>query len=680
MTAEDRQKARDYINSRPLTDFVSLSKSRKGGLYVCPVCGSGTGPKSTGGLSITRDGKRVTCFAGGCFGDKGADTLGALRIIWDASETDVFRMAGLSVGKGPLQDAQQKVEIPKVERKKQEPAPEPHADYTKYIERAQKDLAEDQEARAYLAGRGLTEESIARFELGYDKSKKAIVIPYGKKHSYYIGRYLDPEKQGKTHKYDKPRRAEAGPEPLYNAASLYTEGAGAVFVVEGPMCAMSIMQAGGAAVAIGGTGTEKLLTKIRTQPTQKTLVLCLDNDEAGEKTRDKLITSLQEIGASYVVHNVAGPYKDPNEHLQADKKAFAQAVKDGIAAADQEAEKKKEAEEQAREERAYQFRAKYSAAARINDFLDGIADSVNNPPQPTGFPKLDGILDGGLYSGYVILTGGTSVGKTTVCLQIADSMAKAGRTVLYFTLEMTASDLMARSISRLTYENCKGYESLAKTARHITDGVKRLFWSAEEDRLVRECTLEYTDNIAPNICFIEPRQLGKDFLSTDDVKTILEEYAQGMGPGEQGPAVVIDYAQLLRPPADEGKISDAKLNMSNVATVLYHISKQYNVPVIAITSQPRSEYGNRDSMNAGKESGDLEYSAEYLFRLQFPKPKGKDESESAGTYEKKQKKKDPRKVELAIMKNRSGPTGDTVCFDYHSKFNCFVEKRILEED
>lgn len=680
MTAEDRQKARDYINSHTLTDFVSLSKSRKGGLYVCPVCGSGTGPKSTGGLSITRDGKRVTCFAGGCFGDKGADTLGALRIIWDASETDVFRMAGLSVGNGPLQDAQQKMEIPKVERKKQEPAPEPHADFTPYIQQAQKNLAEDQEAKAYLAGRGLSEESIARFELGYDKSKGTIVIPYGKNHSYYIGRYLDPEKMGKPNKYDKPQRETAGPEPLYNAACLYTAGPGAVFVVEGPMCAMSIMQAGGAAVALGGTGTEKLLTKIRSQPTQKTLVLCLDNDEAGERTRDKLITSLQEIGASYVVHNVAGSYKDPNEYLQADGKAFVQAVKDGIAAADQEAEKKKEAEEQAREEKAYQFKAKFSAAARINDFLDGIADSVNNPPQPTGFPKLDGILDGGLYSGYVILTGGTSVGKTTVCLQIADNMAAAGRTVLYFTLEMTAADLMARSISRLTFENCGGYENLAKTARHITDGTKRLFWSADEDRLYSKCILEYTENIAPRMCFIEPRQLGKDFLSTDDIKAILEEYAQGMGPGEQGPVCVVDYAQLLRPPEAEGRIADAKLNMSNVATVLYHISKQYNVPVIAITSQPRSEYGSRDSMNAGKESGDLEYSAEYLFRLQFPKPKGKDESESAGTYEKKQKKKDPRHVELAIMKNRSGPTGDTVCFDYFSKFNAFVEKRILEED
>lgn len=677
MTAEERQRARDYINSRPLTDFVSLTKSRKGGLYVCPVCGSGTGAHRTGGLSIRKTDNRVTCFAGGCFGDGGEDTLGALRIIWDTSETEAFQMAGLSVGSGPLQDAPQAMEPPKVERKKQEPAPEPHADFTKYIEQARKDLAEDQDARAYLAGRGLSEESIARFELGYDKKKGTVVIPYGKNHAYYIGRYLDPER---PNKYDKPKRETAGPEPIYNAACLYTPGPGAVFVVEGPFCAMSIMQAGAAAVAIGGTGTTKLLEKIKAQPTQKTLVLCLDNDKAGEDARDKLVSGLQEIGASFVVQNVAGAHKDPNDHLQADKEAFAQAVTDGIAAADQEAEKKKEAEEQAREEKAYQFRAKFSAAARINDFLEGIADSVNNPPQPTGFPKLDGILDGGLYSGYVILTGGTSVGKTTVCLQIADNMAAAGRTVLYFTLEMTAADLMARSISRLTYQNCGGYENLAKTARHITDGTKRPFWSADEDKLYGKCVLEYTENIAPRMCFVEPRQLGKDFLSTDDIKAILEEYAQGMEPGEQGPVVVVDYAQLLRPPETEGRIADAKLNMSNVATVLYHISKQYNVPVIAITSQPRSEYGNRDSMNAGKESGDLEYSAEYLFRLQFPKPRGKEETENAGTYEKKQKRKDPRHVELAIMKNRSGPVGDTVCFDYFSKFNAFVEKRILEED
>lgn len=665
MTQEQRQQARESINSRPLTDFVSLSKT-KGGLYECPVCHSGTRANRTGGLSITADGKRVTCFAKGCFGEKGEDTLGALRIIWNATETEVFTMAGIDTG-GPSQGTAQEIRPPKVEQKSPDP-PEPKADFSAYIKQAQTDLDADQKAKDYLAGRGLTEESVVRFRLGYDREKRAIVIPYGRNYAYYITRSID----GKE--YRKPPQAKAGKEPLYNVPCLYTQGGGAVFVVESVFCAMSLMQAGADAVALNGTGGEKLLKQITTQPTGKTLILSLDNDQPGQEAQERLIDGLKELGASFVPFNVAGEHKDPNDALQADKEAFGRSVGAGIAAAEAEAQKVKAAEDQKRAELAYQFKAKYSAAGRIHAFVDGIAESVHNPPQPTGFALLDSILDGGIYSGYLILTGGTSVGKTAITLQIADNIARAGRDVLYFTLEMTAADLMARTISRLTYQNCGGYVANAKTARHITDGTKRALYSQAEERLVAESTLEYADTIAPHMCFIEPQQFGKDFLSTNDIKAVLEEYKQGLEPGQQGPFVIVDYAQLLRPAGQDGKGMDAKQNMSDNATVLYHISKQYNIPLLAITSQPRSEYGKNDSMNAGKESGDLEYSAEYLFRLQFQKPSDKDK-ENPGGYEKKEKRKDPRQVELAIMKNRSGQTGDTILFDYFAKFNYFEEKR-----
>ena len=655
MTDRERIAARAAVSSRPITDFITLTKS-KSGLYCCPKCGSGTGKNGTGALQVSADKTHITCHAKLCFGEKGEDTLGALRIIWNCSETEVFKRTGV------IQDGGSSAPI----RPAAKPEPEqPRADFRDYISKCHAALMESADAQAYLTGRGFTTDTMTRFNLGYDAEKKAVVIPYGRDGRYYITRAIG-EKA-----YRKPKAAEAGAEPIYNAACLYAGDAPAVFVVESALCAISIMQAGGAAVALNGTGSEKLLKRITDQPTQKTLVLCLDNDEAGREAQRTLADKLTAAGVSFIEHNIAGEHKDPNEHLQADAAAFTAAVQSGIEAATKGAA---EARERERKERAYSFKARYSAAGRINSFMDGIAESVNNPPQPTGFDTLDSILDGGIYAGYIILTGGTSVGKTALCLQIADAVAAAGRDVLYFTLEMTAADLMARSISRLTFKNCGGRESNAKTTRYITDGTKRATFSPAETRLVAESTLEYADTIAPHIFFVEPRQLDKDFISTDDIRAVLEEYAAGMEPGAQGPFVVVDYAQLLRP-ADKEKSTDAKQNMSNNATVLYHISKQYNIPLLAITSQPRSEYGQRDSMNAGKESGDLEYSAEYLFRLQFPKPVTKEDRkpENAGSYEKKQKRKDPRTVELAIMKNRSGATGDTVTFTYHAKFNHFEE-------
>lgn len=667
-----RKEKRDQINQQPLTAYISLTPS-KGGLYVCPVCGSGTGRNRTGALSIRKEDNRVTCFANGCFGGKGEDTLGALRIIWNTDENGVFRQAGLA------DDAPAPAPI-RAPAPKKEPQPEqqPRADFRGYISKAHAALMKSTDAQAYLTGRGITPESMERFNLGYDaecynkpleKKIPSIVIPYGKDRRYYITRPLT-EKQ-----YDKPAEKKAGKEPIYNVACLYAGNSSTVFVVESALCAISIMQeSDAAAIALNGTAYNKLLERITAQPTQKTLILCLDNDDTGRQKQAELADKLTAQGVPFVEYNVAGEHKDPNEALAADRAAFAEAIQKAIEAPGAEREK-------ARQEKAYQFKAKYSAAGRINSFMDGIAASINNPPQPTGFDTLDSILDGGIYSGYIILTGGTSVGKTALCLQIADNVAATGRDVIYFTLEMTAADLMARSISRLTFKNCNGRESNAKTTRYITDATKRAQYTPTEARLVNDSTLEYADTIAPHIFFVEPRQLDKDFLSTDDIRAVLEDYTAWMEPGERAPFVIVDYAQLLRP-ADKEKTTDTKQNMSNNATVLYHISKQYNIPLLAITSQPRSEYGQRDSMNAGKESGDLEYTAEYLFRLQFPKPTNKEDKkpENAGSYEKKQKKKDPRTVELAIMKNRSGATGDTVTFTYHAKFNHFEEAAAALDD
>ena len=679
----NRQQAREYINSRSIYDYVPQLTRSKSGLYVCPICHSGTGPKGTGALQISKDGKHITCYAGKCFGEKGEDVLGALRIIWNTDENGVFKQAGLMVDSKDAAPAP--APRPAAPKKTPEP-PEPRADYREYISKAHTALAGHAEATAYLMGRGLTQDTIYRFILGYDGKYDGVVIPYGTDGRYYIVRKLHPKDDNDKHR--KPKREEAGPEPLYNPACLYKGDATAVFVVESPLCAISIMQEGGAAVAIGGTGTEKLLKQITTRPTKKTLVLSLDNDDTGHREQPKLAEKLTAAGVTFTEYNVAGTYKDPNEHLQKDRASFADAVKKGIEAAAAAEERAAAEKEKTRQERAYQFQARYSAAGRINAFIDAIDASIHNPPQPTGFDTLDGILDGGLYSGYAILTGGTSVGKTAFCLQLADNVAAAGRDVLYFTLEMTAHDLMARSISRLTFKNSGRNKGNAKTTRYITDATKRAAYSPAEEQLVAESTVEYADTIAPHIFFVEPRQRDKDFLSTDDIKAVLEEYTAGMKPGAQGPLVIVDYAQLLRPGESEKPI-DTKQNMSNAATVLYHISKEYNVPLLAITSQPRSNYGKNDSMNAGKESGDLEYSAEYLFRLQFPRISKADYpdaqqykylKDNPESYEKEQKRKDPRTVHLAIMKNRSGTTGDTIAFRYTAKFNHFAEAGLADDD
>src|SRR5699024_976856 len=85
---------------------------------------------------------------------------------------------------------------------------------------------------------------------------------------------------------------------------------------------------------------------------------------------------------------------------------------------------------------------------KILGFLERIDRSVNEPPIPTGFKQLDEILDGGIREGLHVLGAISSLGKTTLAMQIADQIAQYGEDVLIFSLETGTNELIAKSVSR----------------------------------------------------------------------------------------------------------------------------------------------------------------------------------------------------------------------------------------
>ncbi|MCC6226408.1 MAG: DNA repair protein RadA [Microthrixaceae bacterium] len=67
-------------------------------------------------------------------------------------------------------------------------------------------------------------------------------------------------------------------------------------------------------------------------------------------------------------------------------------------------------------------------------------------PVPTGIAELDRVLCGGLVRGSVTLMGGEpGVGKSTLLLQVAGSLAEAGLRVLYVTAEESAQQVRGRA-------------------------------------------------------------------------------------------------------------------------------------------------------------------------------------------------------------------------------------------
>lgn len=97
------------------------------------------------------------------------------------------------------------------------------------------------------------------------------------------------------------------------------------------------------------------------------------------------------------------------------------------------------------------------------------------------------------------------------------------------------------------------------------------------------------------------------------------------------------------------------------------ISRDFKIPVVGISSFNRANYNQPVSMEAFKESGSLEYSSDVLLGLQL---KG---AGQPGFNSNREKTRNPRKIELKVLKNRNGATGCIVEYDYHPLFNYFKE-------
>ena len=543
-----------------------------------------------------------------------------------------------------------------------------------YYEACRKRLHETE----YPASRGLSSVILNRHMIGYDpdfKTRssagelvtwKALIIPTGR--GSYQARNTDPS-AGHKDRYRK--RGEAH---IFGYKALYTS-ASPVFVVEGEIDCMSIEEAGGAAIGLGSFDNVPLLLRMlkEKRPTQP-LIIALDNeaeDDKAARVADKekeLVKGLEELGIPYLRRNPCGEYHDANEALVKDRKALTAEI---IAAYDAV---KAEAEEQERKLREAYLST--SAGAHLQDFLNGITESANTDAIPTGFPLLDRTLDGGLYEGLVTVGGISSLGKTSLIMQVADQVASAGYDVLIFSLEMSRTQLMSKSISRHTIQLAKAQgidPRNAKTSRGITTGKRYSNYNSTELKLIQDATIaysEYADRIfiqegVGDITVETLREtVEKHILLTGGKWEENEETGERRLTGGRRPLVVVDYLQIIAPHSD--RATDKQV-VDHAVLELKRISRDYKLPVIAISSFNRGGYKIEATFEQLKESGAIEYSSDIVLALQLRGAGGKNFDPTTA------KRKNPREIELVVLKNRDGAVGGKVAYDYYPMFNLFEE-------
>ena len=497
----------------------------------------------------------------------------------------------------------------------------------------------------YFKSRGLSNETIKNFSLGYDATKQRAIIPVTRE--FYISRsvsgkgFYNPSGVKSTiyHKTVKDRNKP-------------------IFVVESAFCALSIAEVGGNAIALNSTNNSpQLIELIKEQALYELrFVLSLDNDKTGHEATYNLMNELRKLNVECIDYNVSDEFKDPNELLVAD----ASRLKANVAEAEQEFEKYLDELKKQQEEEAQRIKAEYqatSALGHLQGFINDIA-TINTNYIPTGFPELDRTLGGGLFEGLYFIGALSSLGKTTFTLQVADQVAKQGQDVLIISLEMARSELMAKSISRTTalidFRN-------AKTTRGITTAAYYKHYSDEERACINQAINEYA-TYAERIFITE--SVGN--TTVDEVRRLIDNHVKITG---NKPVVVIDYVQILRPL--DPRMSDKQAVDYNVME-LKRISRDFKIPIIGISSLNRQSYKEKISMTSFKESGAIEYSSDILIGLQL---KGAGDPNFDVD---EAKAKDEREIELVILKNRNGKTGVKMDYIFTSKFNLFEETGVSE--
>lgn len=613
--------SREYVKERvraeiPCTDYLTKAKR---GQYCCPFCDSGTrgGADSDGALKYYPETNTWHCFACDKSGDNidleqqqsGLDYNGALSLMADRIGLTIAEYAPTAAPNGTERaQGASRAETPAAAPSPQETPTT--ADYTKYYKACMERLA-DPAAQAYLQQRGISPETAAAYWIGFDPQADPasapgamgseykphpaprLIIPTSPAH--YIGRRTD---GGETH---KKLNAKGSNPAIFNSRSIYTEGAQAVFVTEGALDALSVIEAGAAAIALNSTSNaDLLLDMLKRRRTDATLILCLDNDKSGKAAAETLQQGLRKLNISFISADICGGYKDPNEALTGNRAAFVQAIEDA-----QEAAKEKLREIRAAAEREEQERQKRTGAGMVDAFLETIR-TRKYEPIPTGITDIDRALGGGFMRQWLVLLGAApGAGKTALAQWIFEGMAKRGQSVLFLNLEMSREQILARSIARIAAQNGDKVKP--------TEILQGYQWTIEQEDAILTAAEAYKRDIAPRMVY-NPDGVTADL---DGILAYLEtETERAQAAGNPAPLVVLDYLQIVTGKEREDDAAIIKRAVRGLKD--YAIRNNTTVFVIIAHNRAANSSGNV-TMESGRDTSALEYSADLQLGLAFTK-------------------------------------------------------------
>lgn len=466
------------------------------------------------------------------------------------------------------------------------------------------------ETRAYLYERGLSDSIIEAFQIGYDDGVRfGFIENSGALGDYFQDRYIFPIKNAEGKVVNIIGRAGDNKQPPYknlpgnlviNPDVIFNEAvigsSETVFLCEGIIDALTLIQANFPAVGLFGPNSFK--PGWADKFAGKHVFICFDNDEVGRIGRDQVARQISEKAAAVYFIDLPEGIKDVNDFFRRAKDA----AQNFSLLAYQAAEWGK-------------YRQFPSDARNLNVFVQEYTRRHEKKMVglPTGFAGLDELLFGGLLAGLYVLTGRPGSGKTTFLKNVADHLAANRVPVIFVSLEMSAFELWAKSISRLA-----GVP------------IRDVFAGKTDPAVIREANQVYA-KLAAYIWTVE----GSGPVSADIIDSYVYQTSNELG---APPVVIIDYLQRLPVDKPMPELSQAMLDSYN-ALALKRLSQKYGCPVLAASVGEAADSDGTEGIAA------VPYTADVIMHLDCPSGEGADDGSEVCP------------VSLHIRKNRNGILG-----------------------
>ncbi|MCC6747632.1 MAG: replicative DNA helicase [Deltaproteobacteria bacterium] len=254
---------------------------------------------------------------------------------------------------------------------------------------------------------------------------------------------------------------------------------------------------------------------------------------------------------------------------------------------------------------------------------------------PTGFHDLDEMTAGLQRSDLIIVAARPSMGKTALCLNIAQNSATLHNVpVLVFSLEMSKESLIERILCSEARVDSQ------KLRRGFLDQNDWMNLTRAASRIA-EAPIWIDDAAAPSV--LEIRAKSRRFRAD---RSIFSE------PDQMG-LIIVDYLQLVRGPR---QVDSREREVAEVSRGLKALAKEVALPVIALSQLRRAaedRKGSPPQLSDLRESGAIEQDADVIAFIH-----------------RSEEMRDQGLAELIIGKQRNGPVGGVplVFLDKYTRF------------